>query len=61
VAEQADSESCEALREGCVIEMALPAYQDVGRSVDEVRDCVVVNAAIYFDTKILGARLRGLR
>jgi len=50
-----------AFARAAVLKDGAPRHQDLGASAHDVRDCVVMDAAVYFNAKIEPARLADLR
>ncbi len=54
-------ESAGAFARAAVLKDGAARHQDLGASAHDVRDCVVMDAAVYFNAKIEPARLADLR
>ena len=50
-----------AFARAAVLKDGAPRHEDLGASAHDVRDCVVMDAAVYFNAKIEPARLADLR
>lgn len=50
-----------AFARATVLKDGAARYEDLGASAHDVRDCVVMDAAVYFNAKIEPARLADLR
>ena len=50
-----------AFARAAVLKDGAPRHEDLGASAHDVPDCVVMDAAVYFNTKIEPARLADLR
>ena len=54
-------ESAGAFARAAVLKDGAARHQDLGASAHDVRDCVVMDAAVYFNAKMKPARLANLR